>query len=276
MDIKEIRALVSLLDDEDQEVIAHVEQKIMSLGDVIIPFLESEWETSFSTEVQRRIEDLIHNLQFETLCHRLHIWRQAEQDDLLRGLWIVATYQYPDLDFKKLKKDFESIYHEVWLSHRTYASPYDQIKNLNNVLYSKLGFSSNTQNLYAPSNSMINLVIETRRGNPIALGTIYMMVAQRLRMPVFGVNLPNIFVLTYKSEEAQFYINAYNRGTVFPRSDIDSYIAQLKLEPEERFYEPCQHLDIVRRVIVNLSLAFEKLGETAKVEELRKVLEILT
>ena len=53
---KEIKALVSLLDDEDAEVTTHVEEKIRSLGSSVIPFLETECEESFSPVIQRKIE----------------------------------------------------------------------------------------------------------------------------------------------------------------------------------------------------------------------------
>ena len=48
MNQREIKALISLLDDEDHEVSQHVEGKILSLGGNVIPFLESEWEESFN------------------------------------------------------------------------------------------------------------------------------------------------------------------------------------------------------------------------------------
>lgn len=275
MEHKEIKAIVSLLDDDDREIISHIKEKIISLGDVMIPFLENEWESNFNPDVQQRIEDLIHILQLNTLCKRLKTWKETEQDNLLKGLWVVATYQYPDLDYKKLKKDVDKIYYEAWLSHRTYASPFDQIKNLNQVMFGKMGYSSNLQNIFAPSNSMLNVVLESKRGNPISLCVLYMLVANRLKMPVFGVNLPNLFVLTYKSDEAQFYINAFNKGVVFSKSDIDKYISDMHLQRDERFYQPCSNIEILQRVLRNLMLAFEKLNETIKMEEVRSILQII-
>ena len=44
----EIKALVSLLDDEDAQIVSHVEDKILSLGTPIIPFLEQEWESNYA------------------------------------------------------------------------------------------------------------------------------------------------------------------------------------------------------------------------------------
>jgi regulator of sirC expression with transglutaminase-like and TPR domain len=272
MDVKKIRALVSLLDDEDLDIIQHVEEKILSLGDVIIPFLETEWETNFNQNVQKRIEDLIHHLQFTSLREKLIDWKENDKDNLLKGLWLVATYQYPDLDYKKIKKEMDKIYYEVWLNHRTYASPHDQIKNLNNIIFTKLNFSSNTQNMQNPSNSMINLVLESRRGNPIALCSVYMLVAQQLKIPIYGVNLPNLFILTYKSDEAHFYINAVNKGLVFGKKDIDDYIEKLQLKPRPQFYEPCTNLEMVQRFLRNLILSFEQIQEAEKVEEIKMLL----
>ncbi|MCU0444184.1 MAG: transglutaminase-like domain-containing protein [Microscillaceae bacterium] len=276
MEVTEIKALVSLLEDEDPEIISHIEQKIMSLGDVIIPFLEVEWESQFNSNVQKRIEDLIHLLQLSSLKTKLKEWKETEPENLLKGVFLVATYQYPDLDYKKIKKDVDKIYYEAWLSHRTYASPFDQVRNLNHIIFNKFGFTSNTQNFHAPGNSMLNVVMETRRGNPIALCTIYMLVAQRLKMPIYGVNLPNLFVLTYKSDETQFYINAFNKGLVFSKSDIDNYIAQLRLKPDDKFYQPCSNPEIVQRILRNLIVAFERLGEPEKVEEVKSVLSVIS
>jgi regulator of sirC expression with transglutaminase-like and TPR domain len=104
-----------------------------------------------------------------------------------------------------------------------------------------------------------------------------MLVAQKLGMPVYGVNLPSIFVLVYKSPQLQFYINVFNKGLIFTKNDIDNYIKQLNLEKTEAFYEPCNNLDIIRRVLRNLVVSFEKTGDYDRMQEvdtiLRSVLE---
>ncbi len=65
---------------------------------------------------------------------------------------------------------------------------------------------------------MINQVLESKKGNPISLAAVYMLIAQKLKLPIFGVNLPNLFVLIYKSEELNFYINVFNRGVIFSKT----------------------------------------------------------
>lgn len=269
----EFKALVSLLDDEDGQIINHVEDKIKSLGQDVIPYLESEWESNMNPVVQRRIEDLIHVLQFELLQNRLREWYENESHDLLKGLWLIATYQYPDLEFVKLKQDLEQIYYEAWLEFKPDAHPIDQIKLLNSVIFNKLKFGANTKNFHSPSNSMINIVLDSKKGNPISLCSVYMLVAQRLKMPVYGVNLPNLFILTYKEENyQQFYINAFNKGLIFSKDDIDNYISELRINPQESYYEPCDNVEIIRRSLRNLINSFEKIGEHIKTDEVKQLL----
>jgi regulator of sirC expression with transglutaminase-like and TPR domain len=272
IDDNNLKALVSLLSDDDKEILNHVEGQIISLGSYIIPFLEHEWETNLDPNVQRRIEDLLHTVQYDQVRKRLATWVENGGIDLLEGLWIVATYQYPDIELEKLKKELEDIYYEVWLELKPDLHPYDQVKILNSVIFQKLKFSANTKNFHSPSNSMINVVLDSKKGNPITLCAIYMLVAQKLKLPMYGVNLPNLFILTYKTDESQFYINAFNKGLIFSKADIDNYIHHLNLSYSPVFYEPCNHIEILKRVLRNLVVAYEKLGDTHKVREIKEML----
>lgn len=268
----ELKALVSLLDDEDQQIVSHVEEKILSIGKDAIPFLEREWESNLNPSVQGRIEELIHTLQYDLLRDRLKKWYESPDHDLLTGMWILATYQYPDLELEKLKQELEQIYYETWLEFRPDLYPFDQVKVINSVLFNKLKFGANTKNFHSPGNSMINVVLESRKGNPITLCVIYLLVAQKLKLPVHGVNLPNLFILTYKDENHQFYINAFNRGLIFSKQDIENYIHELHLVPQSSFFEACSSLDIIRRALRNLVMSFEKMGEHAKADEVKVLL----
>ncbi len=238
--------------------------------------MEEAWENSFNPVFQERLEDLIHHLQFNGLISKLQDWRDNRTEDLLEGMWLVALYQYPDLELNKLRADLEQIYYDVWLEFKPDIHYIDQIKILNSVMFNKLKFSPNTKNFHSPGNSMINVVLESRKGNPISLCVIYMMIGQKLKIPIYGVNLPNLFILTYKSEQAQFYINAFNRGLIFTKQDIDSYLANLNLSENEIFYEPTSNLEIIKRIFRNLVVSFEKLGEHDKVEEIKILMNSLS
>ena len=124
---------------------------------------------------------------------------------------------------------------------------------------------------------MINVVLDTRRGNPITLCIIYLLIAQKLELPIYGVNLPNMFILVYKREGIPpFYINAFNKGLIFTKEDIDNYIGELKLTPIDTYYEPCSNLDIIVRMFRNLANSFEKQGDHSKTDEVKTLIQLIS
>jgi hypothetical protein len=73
-----------------------------------------------------------------------------------------------------------------------------------------------------------------------------------------------------------FYINAFNKGYIFGKRDVDNFLKQLGLKPEPQFYQPCSNADIVRRILRNLISSYEQLGSVEKVAELKELLEIVS
>ena len=269
----EIKALTALLDDEDHEVVAHVEDKIMSIGTSIIPLLEQEWENAFNPIIQSKIENLVHELQFELLKERFLVWKKTGAKNLLEGFWIVATYQCPDLEMDQLTKEMDELYRELQLSIQEEMTSYDQISVFNDIFFNQFKFKANTKNFHSPANSMINSVLETKKGNPISLCVIYMLLAQKMNLPLYGVNLPNLFILIYKIDDKPFYINVFNKGLIFTRDDIDNYLENLQLDKQDIFYDPCTNLDIILRVLRNLIVSFEKLEDYHKADEIKLILQ---
>ncbi len=279
----EINSLIKLLDDPDREIFEHVHNKLISYGPPAIQYLESAWEQAFDPIQQERIADLVHELQFSMVKNELELWHQGGGFDLLRGALIINKYQYPDLDEQKIINQIEAIKRDIWMQMMFEGSASDQVKLINHVLYNIYGFSGNTTSHQDPQNSYLSQVLESKRGNQISLAIIYSVIAQRLDIPIYGVNLPQHFILAYVDESMAsefengvlFYINAFNKGFIFGRRDVDMFLKQLNLSNDKQFYEPCSNTDIVRRILRNLISAYEQLGSTDKVTELKELLAVL-
>ena len=274
--LPEIKALLKLLDDPDDEIYLHVEDKLMSYGPQVINILESEWENSINAVLQHRIENLVHRIQFNTVKEDLNLWYQSGAFDLLQGALIINRYQYPDLDEQKIILEIEEIKREIWLNLQYEMSSIEKIKLINHVLYNQFGFGGNIKNHNDPLNSYISQVMESKKGNQISLAIIYSTIAQKLDIPVYGINLPQHFILGYldesKNEENTygilFYINAFNKGSIFGKHDVDRFLKQLNIDPIPGFYSPCSNVEIIRRVLRNLISSYQNSGNLDKVSEL--------
>src|ERR1043165_1662550 len=234
MSLKEVIALITLLDDPDEDIYSQVKNRFVTLGPPAIPHLETAWENSFDAILQKRIEAIIHTIHFEALQNALKLWAQNEQDDLLKGILLVARYQYPDLDEAKVRKQLQQVKQDVWLELNEDLTALEKVKIVNHILFEVHQFSGNITNYHAPQNSFLNNVLESKKGNPLMLSVVYMLICKELNIPVYGINLPQHFVLAYLNDFANlmdvnnksfndnilFYINPFSKGLMFNQKDI--------------------------------------------------------
>lgn len=282
-----LKAMITLLDDSDEEVVAHVTEQLLGYGSDIIPQLEFAWEHLDNHELQERVENIIHKIQFNITRDSLADWLENSRHDLLQVMLIIARYQFPDLNESRVRNHIESIRIDAWMEMNYYLTALEKVRILNHIFFRIHGFSGNTDHYNDPQNSFINKVLESRKGNPISLCVLYMIIAQRLHIPIYGVNLPQHFILAYLDDtdaaeklplakrEPLFYINAFNRGMVFGRKEIDQFLQLIKLPTEERFYRACDTFDIVVRVFNNLISSFEEDKKPEKVAEVAGLREMV-
>ncbi len=284
--IREIQALISLIDEPDPEIFSDISHNIHAFGADIVPFLENAWESYHQPELQKRIEILIHQIQYDQVCKDLVNWIQDGSVDLLAGCFIITRYQYPDIKEDEIEYELSRIRKDIWLEINENLTALEQIKVFNYVFYELHGFNGNTTNYHSPQNSFLNKVLETRKGNPLSLSIIYILVAQSLELPVHGINLPEHFVLAYTGSTINpdtlqyshnnvlFYINAFSRGMVFSHKEIDAFLKQLNQEPKPAFFTPCSNKDIIKRMLSNLINAYKKAGEDGKVKEIQYLFDL--
>lgn len=283
---KSIKALVRLIDDPDEGIFEQVRDELISHGAAAIPFLESSWEEEeeFGLIFQNRIENLIHEIQFKSIKDELKAWLNGSHKDLLEGALIICRYQYPNFDDQATRNIIQEIRKDIWLEINNFQTAYEKIRIFNKVFYGKHKFAGNSKDYHSPLNSFLNKVIESRKGNPLSLCALYSIIAQSLDLPVYGVNLPNHFILTYLDENdtnsaineenehgSLFYINAFMRGGIFDESEIKKFLKSINKEEHSSYFTPCSNSAILIRMLTNLIASFQQSGSAEKVRELTEL-----
>lgn len=288
-DNNKLKALISLVEDPDEEVFSHVRERILEFGTEVISLLENSWmERDLGDQFRDRIADIIRDIQLEDVKRRLVVWYDSPQKDLLEGSLIIAKYQYPNLEEDKVRTEIERIRRDCWLELNDYMTAFERVRILNKIIFGVHGFTGNKENYTSPLNSYINTVIETKKGNPLSLCIVYSIVASQLNLPIFGVNLPNHFILAYIDQNGTnnflsnaneygvlFYINAFSKGTIFQKEDITQFLTGINQKPQTWHYEPCSNSDIIRRMLTNLIASYQQSGDPKKVEDLSELRSFL-
>jgi regulator of sirC expression with transglutaminase-like and TPR domain len=279
---KSILALVQLIDDPDDTIFEHVRDQLIGHGTTAIPFLENSWETEdYGLLFQSRIEDLIHEIQFLEVKNELQTWITSPNKDLLAGAIIISKYQYPNIEEQDIHTKIQAIRKDIWLEINDQQTAYEKVRVFNKVFYGKHRFTGNSKDYHSPENSYLYKVLDMHKGNPLSLSVLYSIIAQSLDMPIFGINLPNHFILSYLDENNTnsqidpdskdnnlFYINAFSRGGIFNSNEIDDFLKGLNKPLLRSYYEPCSNSSIIVRMLTNLIASFQQTGSSKKVNEL--------
>ena len=130
MSKEDIQALIQLLDDPSTEVHLAVTKNLRDQGASILPDLEAAWEKSFDNDYQERIVGLIQEIQTESTHGEMRRWLVSEQNDLLKGVYIIAKYQYPELSYTELEEPLEKITRDVWLELNNNLTALEKVRIL--------------------------------------------------------------------------------------------------------------------------------------------------
>jgi regulator of sirC expression with transglutaminase-like and TPR domain len=272
----EIKALINLVDDEDESIYFQIREKLLSHGLEAIPFLENAWEhRNLGEEFQSRVEDLIHDIQFTDVTESLKQWVQQGGANLITGILLINKHHYPELNISHVKSRIDDIVVAIKSNWNDNLSDRQKVVVINRALFAHFNFKGDNKDYYSPSNSILSKVLERRKGNPLMLSVLYMEVAKKMGVNIVGINLPRHFVVALKSDDIQFYISPFNNGTVMTLADLKDYLLRLNLPFEEVFLEECNNIAIIKRVLLNLSNSYMKLKNKEKLEEVNFLYNIV-
>jgi regulator of sirC expression with transglutaminase-like and TPR domain len=284
MNAGKIKALISLLDDSDSEVISLVSDNLQKQGLKAIPELERAWDNTYDKILQNRLGNVIQSIKLEYARNNIEKWVNSGAGNILEGAFYIAQFQFSDINLGDIEREIENIRKDVWLEINDNLTALEKVRIMNYIVYDIYKYSKNLADPYSPQNSFINQVINTKKGNPVSLSVIYLAVARKLELPIYGVNLPENFILAYRDDykhyassgepdDILFYINPYDRGAVLGKREIEYFISQNMLDREDTYFIPCTNVEIIRQLIYTLVLSYERHNMTEKADKYRILLE---
>ena len=283
---KEISALFKLLDDPDKEVFGVVSEKLIHYGKPIIANLEHLWENTPDEQIQERIETIIHRLHFNDLSEDFRQWSLSGHHDMLVGSLLVAKFQYPDLSTSPVLLEVEKVRRNIWLELNAYLTPLEQVRIVTGILYSYYGLKGSEINYAEPNEFFIQKVLESKRGNQLTCGIIYLILCELLDIPVKAINIPKQFVLAffkpgYGDEDSKDYISKIefyidpSSGMVFTHKDIESYFKRISVPPVQSYFKPQPNKKVVQYLLEETARCFDNEKEAYKKEELMKLADLI-
>jgi regulator of sirC expression with transglutaminase-like and TPR domain len=282
----EIIALLHLIDDPDEDVYSTVSDKIISFGKDIIPNLEHLWENTSSEEVQERIELLIHRLHFRDLTEDFSNWATGE-NDLMQGALLVARYHYPDMDNTLVLQEIEKLRRNTWLELNNYLTPIEQANIVTGIFYNYFKQKGVEFSYNNPDEYLVNKALDSKKGNALSNGIIYLTLCELLDIPVRAINIPRQFILAYfdpqydllnpvghASEKINFFIDPLN-GQMYSHKDVEAYFKRISVPPVPSYFRPKSNKRIIQFLLEELAKCFDNDRNRYKMDELLSLANLL-
>lgn len=271
---REIRALISLLGDEDRSIRKIARQKLVEYGNAARTYLNEVAYSDAEGRVRIEAQRVLAEMRLQRLQYEFAHLKKTDEMDLERGCFLLAQIEYPNLDVQKYVGRIDRLASEV----RNKVSSRDAIVHfvnvINHVLFQVHGFRGDVQTYYDPKNTFINKVIDRRLGIPITLSSLYMFIAKRLGVPVHGVGAPGHFLMTFSYKNRDFYIDAFSGGQVLSREHCVRFIESMGYPFNDSYLRVAKPRDILLRMMRNLLLIYRQSNDREKLAQLEKFVQI--
>ena len=143
--------------------------------------------------------------------------------DLAETLLLISSHWNPRLDTPRLKKTLDRLTESARTQLKDNPSPKRTVEILRKVIHEE-GRYRYTDALdpagmpVNPAELFLHGLLQTRRGYCMNLSLLYLILGERLNLPLVGVPLPNHFFVRYDSPEYRVNIEATEGGTALPDS----------------------------------------------------------
>ena len=189
---------------------------------------------------------------------------EDEHFPLTEAAIAVAQHAYPDLDVQGVLDHIDQLSNKLNSRISPETSPIQRLQLLKHYFYTELGFGPNLNDFYAPENSYLHQIIESRRGIPISLAILMIELGHQIGLKIRGVSFPNHFMMRISLQQGEIIMDPLTGNSLSkhelqemldPYLDAKGYRGKLSL-PLSVFLRASSAREILSRFLRNLKLIY--------------------
>ncbi len=259
-----VDALMMLLEEEKETNFDVVRQRLIEMGPSVIPRLKEVSRGRSSPLVVKRTAEVIGTIKLYALDQDWENYAESDSPSLEAGLFLLARFHAPDLNPIPHQRELdrmadilrERISHDVSVSAT--------IASFNQYLFYERHFSGNRAEYYLPENSYIHTLLQSKKGIPISLSALYLILAQRLSLPIYGIGMPGHFLIQWFDQQHKIYIDPFDKGRILTEDDLKAWLVKDGVAFKAAYLQRVTTCQILVRMMNNLIYIYQQRGEGGK------------
>lgn len=178
------------------------------------------------------------------------------------GALLLARTVSPDLDLRRYCGALETIAARCRELIIEPASRRDKCRLLNRVLFYEWGFRGNPDHAGDPRGTLLDQVLVRRKGSPIALGVVYLLVAARLGLELDPIGLPGYFLVGCRDKAESFFVDPYDQGLLLESHEVFSLFRDKPVAPSAADLAPLPVREVLCRCCQELQGHYAAAGDS--------------
>lgn len=289
-DARRLAQLIAELDHELYLVRVRAEQQLIDLGPGVLPAVARAAQHD-SAEVRMRARRIMFTLQHARLMHQFQSLAPADQQadvDLEHAALLVAEVVHGHVDRGEIARQLDELAQRVrrrlpqGVAPRA-ADPQQVVDALRHVLFVEAALRGAVDDFDDPANSSVQHVLQARRGLPITLSVVVLLVAQRLDVPITGLAVPHRYLVKYDGRQAppgaartDLIFDPYAGGKMMTADEVQALVSGFGggFDPSRHLLS-VPHRVTVARMLRNLEADYRQQGNWAKAWQVAQYLAAL-
>lgn len=272
-----ITHLLKLLDDDNPEIQRILKKTILENSLEFI-FRRPQYQEQVDEQRRKILQEHFRELHFKLVREAFQriVRENLEDIHLEKAVLVLSYWNDPTVNIPSLMRQLDRMAEEIGSLMPISGHPLAFIDHMNHYLFEKCGFRGNTLDYYNPDNSFIDRVLESRKGIPITLSVLYMLIARRLRMPIIGVPMPAHFIVKFDNGSDEIFFDPFYGGKVYSRQECLGYLNNANVTDPLTVLSGCNDHQIVERMMRNIHLVYSSYrDEPEKIAQIEKLLDLL-
>ncbi len=244
-------AFRELLDDRSPAVRKALLDKLRENGDEAEIFLKSVVNGD-NRILARHAEWFLGELKIDDPRSDFSDFIRSLNYELETGAFLLSRTVYPEIDVGGYCQFLDEIAlrcREIMVQP---MSTRDQCRAINRVVFHEYGFRGNAEHYTDPRNSFLSEVLRRRRGIPITLCILYILVAQRCGLSLEPVGIPGHFLVGCFMETVPFFVDPFENGAFRSPEEVFEHLRRHNVPPKLTYLAPSPIREVLCRSCRNL------------------------
>lgn len=268
-----------MLDDPEPSIRQTITNRLIEIGEAAVPQLDEHRVKTSDPSLRNQVQSIIRSATFGSYQEEVAVLAGQgihTMEELEDAVFLFSRFQNPTLRIRPFRELLDALAHEAAVPIKKADTAEAQMLAFTRFLFVENDFRGCTEDFLHPRHSYLHEVLQHRRGIPLSLAFVMLFLADRLKLPFYGMNIPLHFLVKFVTPSNQsILVDPFNQGSIISREQCDRFLANNGIRRFPEYYEAASPYSMFTRFVRNLINGHMESSEPELARSLQELLMLV-